>query len=223
MKTPTSLLLLVLQLGSHVAHSALSFDGYHYEYDCDGDHIACQQMCYYFYCLGQSNCIEKWADDAKKNGTSSNRKESGYKDRPFDQNKISVYGTSVVDTLNTTPDEWPPASCMQGGAGAALMGHGAEYTKQGGKISDIWRKTKDQPRRRACIEPINWDPSLSPACNCKPNIPEHNHVNLNGGDKSCNCDNDSMRRHQYRLVKTKQEGGPEFKNYLPDSYWPFED
>lgn len=52
---------------------------------------------------------------------------SGMRGRPFNSRGINKYGTSVVDTINTVPDEWPPASAIDGGKGAILMGHGLAY------------------------------------------------------------------------------------------------
>lgn len=32
--------------------------GVHMTYDCEGDPMGCQNMCYYYYCLGRSNYMQ---------------------------------------------------------------------------------------------------------------------------------------------------------------------
>ncbi|KAG9748411.1 hypothetical protein KCU73_g7091, partial [Aureobasidium melanogenum] len=193
-------------------------NGQHVTYDCGGDPMGCQNMCYYYYCLGRSNYLTHLgnADKDKAAGKKiqANRSGSGYRWRIFGLKRRTDNGFNVLSNAHTTPDEYPPASVAEGGEGASLVGHDTRQV-QGGKIGRMWAKLNGNT---GWVEPFNWDPARSPACNCKPNWPEHTFHNPYGDQ--CDCGNDPMRKYIYRMTKNaKRFDKSDFQNWDPHPGW----
>ncbi|KAF2490065.1 hypothetical protein BU16DRAFT_169499 [Lophium mytilinum] len=98
-------------------------DGFHITWNCDKDPMGCQNMCYYFYCLGRTNMWTKVPENDKYKTTNANRGGSGMKFNSFYPQNREIYNTEVFTADSNVSDECPPASSLQGGEGAALIGH----------------------------------------------------------------------------------------------------
>ncbi|KAH0360995.1 hypothetical protein KCU65_g9013, partial [Aureobasidium melanogenum] len=116
-----------------------------------------------------------------------NREDSGYKPKPFSGAKaLERYKTIQKTPRHAVADEYPPASAQEGGTGASLIGHDT-HTVQGGRMRVMWDRLNKSATAQGqtapfqgWVEPYNWLPGESTACNCKPNWPEHTYYNPYG-------------------------------------------
>ena len=141
----------------------------HITYDCTGDPMGCQNMCYYHYCLGRSNYLyigtvallrisaktQQTYGGKDKTGQKlkrDNRSGSGYRHKIFDKARRAIFGTQALTVGHTTPDEYPPAAALEGGSGSSLVGHDKAYKVQGARMKAMWGVLGFN---RGWIEPFN--------------------------------------------------------------------
>lgn len=94
-----------------------------------------------------------------------NREDAGQKMKPFSGAKaLKKYNTIQKTPKHSVADEHPPAKAMEGGSGAALIGHDTHQV-QGGRMKVMWDRLKDSAEAQGqtapfqgWVEPYNWLP-----------------------------------------------------------------
>ncbi|KAL2029104.1 hypothetical protein VTO58DRAFT_110134 [Aureobasidium pullulans] len=194
----------------------------HILFKCGRDYMGCQNMCYYYYCLGRSNYLTDSGKGSKV--PSHNRATSGWRHKPFHAAGLQNHSTTRWTDAHWTADEYPPAQALEGGDGAALVGHDTDYRIQGGLFNVMWGRLRDNNvgplPAQGWVEIYDWNPTDSPACNCKPNWPEHTYHNPFGG--LCNCNSDPKGDYIYRQTEDSggaRDGKAKYEKWRPDSNW----